>query len=178
MKDYNNVGIISANKIMLTLQKERESEVEFSDVFEASSRFLHLAEAASQDGILGLQISADESGEFSCVAFTGTEVNGTTEDFNWAFKTIAVFNEYRGHFLENLYEGNRKVYALDDRFLALTITECEVLDLDHGSFFPPNCSMGELGAQEGDCPSCAFRAARECARVTRVTSSGPCAATG
>ena len=112
MKDYNNVGIISANKIMLTLQKERESEVEFSDVFEASSRFLHLAEAASQDGILGWQISANESGEFSCVAFTGTEVNGTTEDFNWAFKTIAVFNEYRGHFLENLYEGNRKVYAL------------------------------------------------------------------
>ena len=112
MKDYNNVGIISANKIMPTLQKERESKVEFSEVIEASNRFLHLAEAASQDGILGWQISADESGEFSCVAFTGTEVNVTNEDFNWAFKTIAVFDEYRGHFLENLYEGNRKVYAL------------------------------------------------------------------
>ena len=86
--------------------------MEFSEVIEASNRFLHLAEAASQDGILGWQISANESGEFSCVAFTGTEVNVTTEDFNWAFKTIAVFDEYRGHFLENLYEGNRKVYAL------------------------------------------------------------------
>ena len=126
MKDYNNVRIISANRIMLTLQKERASEVEFLEVFEASSRFLHLAEAASQDGILGWQISADESGGFSCVAFTGTGVNVTTEDFNWAFKTIAVFDEYRGYFLENLYEGNRKVYALtynSDRTSMQSLTE-------------------------------------------------------
>ena len=101
-----------SNKIALSMQPGRENEVEYSDAFIASGRFLHLAKIVSDTGFLGWQISAEGHGELSSFVFTSTGVNATAEDYNWIFKNCAVTRPDRASCLKNLNEENRKAYAL------------------------------------------------------------------
>ena len=112
MKDYNTVETDYTNKIALSLQPGRENNVEFLETCNASDRFLHLAKAISDVGILGWQISADRHGEFSSVIFTSTGVTATVDDYNWIFKNCAISKPDQVSLLKNLYEEHWKVYML------------------------------------------------------------------
>ena len=115
MKDYNKVETGFANEFALSFQPGAGPAVEFLDVINASGRFLQLAGVVSDHGFLGWQISADRQGKLSSAVFTSTGVNVTAEDYGWIFPECVALETDRVSFLENLYEGNRKVYMLSYR---------------------------------------------------------------
>ena len=112
MKDYTRIETKFASRFALSFQLGKGTKVVFLDACNASSRFLRMAGVVSDQGFLGWQIAANVQGELSSVVFTSTGVNATAEDYGWIFQKCAVPETDRAPFLENLHEGNRKVYML------------------------------------------------------------------
>ena len=136
MKDYKTVETDYTNKVALSLQPGRDNNVEFLETCNASDRFLHLAKAISDAGILGWQISADRHGKFSNVLFTSAGVTATADDYNWIFKNCAISKPDQVSLLKNLYDEHWKVYML--YFNPERIEHYELPDDELYGFFDDN----------------------------------------
>lgn len=78
----------------------------------AVERFLQTASLLPGNRFLGWQLAVEKEGELRAFAFSGEDVEMTSEDFGWIFQTCANMETVNTDSLENLYKDFRKVYIL------------------------------------------------------------------
>ena len=76
---------------------------------ESAKRFMRAATFLPEDGFVGLQIDAQT---LASVSFSSPGSGVTAEDVAWIFGKCATIGEGPSAYMKDLYENNRKVYAL------------------------------------------------------------------
>ena len=98
-----------ANMTGLSIQQSDDYYNSFKRTVAACEKFLCAASLLPDGGFLGWQI---DTKTFSNVAFSGSGVKASMEDFNWIFHRCASASPLTSEWMEDLFAENRKVYTL------------------------------------------------------------------
>ena len=101
-----------ANAAVLAIEAGASDDTREADASRVSERFLRAAALLPEGAVLGWQIAADRDNTIAGYAFSSAGIRVTSEDYNWIFKSCAAAEGSAFVTLQNLYEGDRKVYRL------------------------------------------------------------------
>ncbi|SCW67350.1 ATPases of the AAA+ class [Ruminococcaceae bacterium YRB3002] len=127
-----------------------EMEVNLSEVSRTTTnRFTHSASLLGENGILGLQLSADKKGLLSGTVFSDAGSKVTLEDLNWIFGECAdiedIEEESQKEFVSDLFGDGRKVYAITTGFCDLDEVEvADTNDADLAELLGMMCRMDAI----------------------------------
>ena len=101
-----------SNIMALSIESGKPDYPRAKVIPKVSERFLQTAALLSENEILGWQISADEDKSVGGCVFSSPGIKVTEKDFNWIFRNYGKVDSGGHAEIRDLYEENRKVYAL------------------------------------------------------------------
>ena len=101
-----------SNIMALSIESGKPDYPRAKVIPKVSERFLQTAALLSKNEILGWQISADEDKSVGGCVFSSPGIKVTEKDFNWIFRNYGKVDSGGHAEIRDLYEENRRVYAL------------------------------------------------------------------